>query len=202
MKRFIDHWENGNILCEGNFLNGHKCGLWTFYHENGEKRKEGLYDRDGYGKREGVWTYWNDDGVKISEVIMPENILINYYDNGIISSKGKSVYGRRVTNQFPFTSRGFYFGKYNRIGNWKYYFENGQVKKECNYIIARKISRYNGLVKRYYEDGTKKSEQNYHQGFEYGEEIRWDENGKLKRYKKHKNKLIAIIKRLGEGEVT
>ena len=203
----IDHWENGNIKCKGKRINGARCGLWTYYYENGIKRKEGLYDGYiGYGEKEGIWTYWNEDGVKTSDVIMPENIQINYYDNGIISSKGKRVYASgRGISWLPSSresGRGFVFGhKYNRIGNWKYYFENRQIKKVCNYIIARKMSRYNGLVKRYYEDGTKKSEQNYYKGFEYGEEIWWDENGKVNRYRKHNNKLIAIIKKLGEGEV-
>jgi len=34
-------------------------GHWTTWHENGQKKSEGEYEK---GSREGRWTYWNEDG--------------------------------------------------------------------------------------------------------------------------------------------
>ena len=47
----------------GNYKNGEKDGLWTYYFED-EKWKEGNY-KDG--KEDGLWTEWHENGQKISE---------------------------------------------------------------------------------------------------------------------------------------
>jgi antitoxin component YwqK of YwqJK toxin-antitoxin module len=38
---------------------GDREGVWTIWHENGQKKAEGAYKSN---KREGVWTYWDDKG--------------------------------------------------------------------------------------------------------------------------------------------
>jgi antitoxin component YwqK of YwqJK toxin-antitoxin module len=51
--------ENGQKKSEGTYLNGLIEGVFTVWHENGQKKSEGTYLK---GRKEGVFTYWNEDG--------------------------------------------------------------------------------------------------------------------------------------------
>ena len=43
----------------GTFEAGEEEGVWTTWHENGQKLREGAYKA---GRSEGVWTWWNEYG--------------------------------------------------------------------------------------------------------------------------------------------
>jgi antitoxin component YwqK of YwqJK toxin-antitoxin module len=59
------YWhENGQKRREGAYRDGERHGTWTSWHENGQKRSEGTY-RDG--KKHGAWKAWHENGQKMSE---------------------------------------------------------------------------------------------------------------------------------------
>jgi antitoxin component YwqK of YwqJK toxin-antitoxin module len=62
------YWRHGYVGTErlSQFKDGKREGLWTFMHNNGRKRSEGIY-KDG--KKDGLWTSWHVNGPKQSEGI-------------------------------------------------------------------------------------------------------------------------------------
>lgn len=61
---FCEYHKNGQVISEGNYVNGKEHGLWRDYYENGQLAAEGEY-RDGV--EAGQWRYWNPDGTPRSE---------------------------------------------------------------------------------------------------------------------------------------
>ncbi|MBL51341.1 MAG: hypothetical protein CMG57_05225 [Candidatus Marinimicrobia bacterium] len=57
--------------CEGNYKNGRRDGVWTYYYEPVQKIiKEGIKEAEGpyrIGYRDGYWTYWYPNGIKKEE---------------------------------------------------------------------------------------------------------------------------------------
>ena len=104
----------------GNYTNGEKDGLWTYYSEN-KKWKEGNFMA---GKKDGLWTYYNRSGWKGKEEIYIGQYIskithfyrmAKYHRNGQVQSEGN-------TN---------YFGNYD--GKWTYYNEDGSIKEVKEY---------------------------------------------------------------------
>lgn len=58
----ICFYPNGNILSKGNYFNGTKIGMFYCWYENGVKKSEEYYDKNGLRHRE--WLYWKDDGTR------------------------------------------------------------------------------------------------------------------------------------------
>jgi len=56
---FVEYSTSGQVLCEGDYVDGMENGLWRDYHENGQLAAEGRYRA---GKKHGVWRFWADDG--------------------------------------------------------------------------------------------------------------------------------------------
>jgi antitoxin component YwqK of YwqJK toxin-antitoxin module len=59
-------------------------------------------------------------------------------------------------------------GKFN--GNFKEYYENGNIKEDVNYIFAQ----LNGACKYYHQDGTIERIENYRCNIEHGDFIYFD----------------------------
>ena len=104
----------------GNYKNGEKDGLWTYYSEN-EKWKEGNFME---GKEDGLWIYYNNKGWKWKEETYIDQYIskithyyrtAQYYRNGQVQSEGN-------TN---------FLGSYD--GKWTYYNEDGSIKEVKEY---------------------------------------------------------------------
>jgi len=104
----------------GNYKNGEKDGLWTYYSEN-KKWKEGNFMA---GKKDGLWTYYNKTGWKWKEEtyigkyiskITHFYRMVKYHRNGQVQSEGN-------TN---------FWGSYD--GKWTYYNEDGSIKEVKEY---------------------------------------------------------------------
>ena len=104
----------------GNYKNGEKDGLWTYYSEN-EKWKEGNFME---GKEDGLWIYYNNKGWKWKEETYIDQYIskithyyrtAQYYRNGQVQSEGNTNF------------RGSYDGK------WTYYNEDGSIKEVKEY---------------------------------------------------------------------
>lgn len=153
----LSYFENGQLYIEENYVNGLPEGEAIMYDEFGKIKlkmnlhkgvPEGLYSEyfdDGYpysgimvnGKREGLWTCYDKDS----------NLLIqNLYSNGVeIPMKHESYYenGQLESN--------IYFLGGKQVGEWKYFYSNGQIK----------------LI------------QNWDNGLRDGESILYDESGNI-----------------------
>ena len=63
-KHHVDYYspeDGGGVMEEGDYKDGKKDGLWTYWYENGQKKREENYKGD---KRNGLWTWWYENGQK------------------------------------------------------------------------------------------------------------------------------------------
>ena len=104
----------------GNYTNGEKDGLWTYYSEN-KKWKEGNFMA---GKKDGLWTYYNRSGWK-----WKEEIYIGQYISKITHFYRMAKYHRNGQVQSEGNTN--YFGNYD--GKWTYYNEDGSIKEVKEY---------------------------------------------------------------------
>ena len=104
----------------GNYTNGEKDGLWTYYSEN-KKWKEGNFMA---GKKDGLWTYYNRSGWK-----WKEEIYIGQYISKITHFYRMAKYHRNGQVQSEGNTN--YFGNYD--GEWTYYNEDGSIKEVKEY---------------------------------------------------------------------
>ncbi|MFY1824952.1 toxin-antitoxin system YwqK family antitoxin [Myxococcus fulvus] len=86
---YVDFWANGQKQAEGQYKDGFRTGLWTFYDANGVKTGQTQFEANDYhgqrvqfhpngakkmeqtwvkGSREGVEATYTADGQKVSEV--------------------------------------------------------------------------------------------------------------------------------------
>lgn len=132
------YYENGTLKMEGNFAGkeadllevGEQTGEWRYYYPSGKLKAIGSYKK---GKKNGVFkTYNEEDGTLFLEQYYttgPEDDLIRcvfYYKNGNVEKEG-TAYER---NNWEIT------------GEWKYYDEQGKLKRieifDKNDLIERK----------------------------------------------------------------
>ena len=73
----------GKSQLEGSYKDGKRDGLWTEWHENGQKWQEGTY-KDG--EVDGKGTSWYENGQKKEEATykdgMPDGLWTYWYENG------------------------------------------------------------------------------------------------------------------------
>ena len=87
-----------------------------FYYDNGQKRVEGEYNKDG--KKDGKWTYWYEDGSKWSE---------GYFKNGLNHKKRTTWH---ESGEMHYTGT---YEEGERVGVWKFFNEEGELVKEIDY---------------------------------------------------------------------
>lgn len=132
-----EEWGDGTKRAAG-LINqaGNKEGLWTFWHDNGQKKEEGEY-KDG--KREGLWTQLRKNGEKIEAEFKDgelEGLWTWWHDNGQKAVEGECKEG-------------------NKVGNWIYWDENGKKiaeKMHPEQIVAVPIY---GSLADYYKEQIK-----------------------------------------------
>lgn len=56
---FVEYARSGQVLSEGEYVDGLEQGIWRDYYPNGQLAAEGEYVN---GREEGVWRFWNEDG--------------------------------------------------------------------------------------------------------------------------------------------
>ena len=102
---------------------GQQEGLWTTWHDNGQKCEEGEY-KDG--KKEGLWTGWYDNGQKWEEGECKdgkkEGLWTTWYYNGQKWDEGEYKDGKKEGLETTWLS-------------------NGQKKREVEYKDGEEVSR-------------------------------------------------------------
>jgi antitoxin component YwqK of YwqJK toxin-antitoxin module len=71
---FVEYSRAGQILSEGEYINGVEVGIWRDYFENGQIAAEGRYQD---GKEEGTWHFWNEDGTPEETVIFRNGLQVS-----------------------------------------------------------------------------------------------------------------------------
>jgi antitoxin component YwqK of YwqJK toxin-antitoxin module len=65
-------YSNGQLQCEGNYVNDREAGMFTWWHANGARAAEGLVVD---GQPVGVWSWWYADGQKAAEAEFSHNAV-------------------------------------------------------------------------------------------------------------------------------
>lgn len=130
--------ENGNIRKEGNLKSQCKDGVWKYFHENGQLDHEKNFVA---GKREdGLMKYFNKSGGLSSEGYIkserPDGLWRFYHEDGSLSYEGNYKSGLSE-------------------GVWKWYDENGLLSEERTCNASELVS------KKYYYQGNYKGKSTY-----------------------------------------
>lgn len=162
---------NGNLKSEGNRIEFELDSIWKFYDENGILTKEINYEdgkrngetkrytKEGFlvakeyyenDKREGEASYFYETGELHRRVFYEndkiEGLVYEYDKSGRIItlerySKGNLRSSEKI-NRFNTANQ--------KIGTWKEFYDNMQVKEEGYYVRGKR----NGVFKYYKKDGT------------------------------------------------
>lgn len=73
--KVYDYSLSGDLLMEGNYLNGVGNGSFTFYYDNGKVRNKGQYEK---GRRIGEWEYYYNNG-QLKQVVLFKGRDINSF---------------------------------------------------------------------------------------------------------------------------
>jgi antitoxin component YwqK of YwqJK toxin-antitoxin module len=68
------YYESGQKMSEGTWKDGKEDGLWTWWHENGQKRSEVTYNK--HGSPDGKATWYYENGQKMMEGTFKDGELI------------------------------------------------------------------------------------------------------------------------------
>lgn len=141
--KFYD--DSGNLKMEINYREGKKNGLRTTYREN-EKIEENFID----DLKQGITKYYYPGG-ELKKTVMytdglEEGIAKEFAEDGritqLITYKRGFISNRERINRYDSEGK--------KHGNWKYFYENGNLQLECIY----KHGLRNGYYKEYDIDGN------------------------------------------------
>lgn len=159
----------GKLISEGNRKNLLLDSLWTFYNDDGEKimtvhyladKKEGeqvIYKADEYTVSNWhqdsivglVNTYHTSGWLKNSIPYVegkPHGLAKTFNKDGLVTAVTKYYHG--VMSRTERINRTDNVG--NKQGNWKYFWDNGNLKLEATYLNGKK----HGFFKFYDEEGN------------------------------------------------
>ena len=88
----------GKTLLKGTYKNGKKDGLWTWWYENGQKRRERTF-KDG--QENGLHRWWYENGQKSKEGTYKDGkqveLVTSWYENGQKGKEGTFKDGELVS---------------------------------------------------------------------------------------------------------
>lgn len=68
--KYMAYYKNGNMFCEGYYINKCKNGEWVYFYNNGSIKSKGKYLNDYYV---GKWIFYNSNGELLNEVYYPSS---------------------------------------------------------------------------------------------------------------------------------
>ena len=175
-------YENGQNKSKGEIKDGKLDGKWTYWHKNGQIKKEMWWD--GIFNRSTEYQYNNSGQIESKENYIYDKLtsstLYEYHLNGNIQSESSFKDGIEDGKEI-------------------WWYENGQIELEFNYKegvpIGTSIGWYKSGKKEFeesykngvfssgttwYENGQKKSEQNWTDWEKNnGKKTLWNENGQI-----------------------
>lgn len=104
--KWLLYYDNAQLNSEGNYISGVLNGIWNYWLYDGGKSMEAEYENAEHFK---ILNTWDEKGVP--KVVNGEGIHEMFYEDGTLMETG------RISNGY-------------RIGIWKSYHPNGQLKSE------------------------------------------------------------------------
>ncbi len=183
---------------------GRRRGPWIEYHPNGVKAMEGTYmngEKHGifktYDRKGNLLTlikYKNGEPVVDSEQSVILDLRNTYYPDGTVKSTGGYVEGKKEgTHRFydldgsitggavyhlgEKTGEGIVDEKGNLQGDWKLYYDSGQLKAEGDYEDSKRTGDWTF----YHKNGAVEHRGKYEEGLPQGKWLWYFDNGKLRR---------------------
>jgi antitoxin component YwqK of YwqJK toxin-antitoxin module/Flp pilus assembly protein TadD len=136
-------YQNGNLRVEGDYINGKKEGVWTYYDVYGNLKSKNTFRED---RQDGPYTEYYDNGMVNIEMTYKEGQADGYYKSYFKNGKLRSEGWYRDGEQ---------------EGDWYFYSANGRLSTH-NYFIH---STAYGWQEYYYDDGSKEKELWYQYGY-------------------------------------
>jgi YD repeat-containing protein len=193
----VSYYKSGAKRIEGTFAEGYAEGPWTEYYENGKVSTQGeaytSWHNELYGpKKTGPWKWYHENGVLSLEGSYEQDILtghaISYYNNGNKRIECDFIDGYAKGEWIEYYASGqvsargeAYTSWHNQLygakktGPWKWYHENGVLSLEGSYeqdiLTGHAIS--------YYNNGNKRIECDFTDGYAKGEWIEYHANGQV-----------------------
>ena len=199
--KWVDFYDNGNIKSEGNYKSGIKHGYFKDYsvdgnlvsivkYSNGEIQKDAVetakldlktvYYQTGQVQKigsyknnipEGVTREYSQDGKIIGAKIYHEGIIVGL---GIVDEAGlKQGEWKEYWDSGEIKAAGKYSNGL-KIGEWKFYYKNGKIEEVGTYL---KNEKPNGEWKWYHENGNVLREEIYANGIENGTMTEYSDSG-------------------------
>ena len=206
-ERIVERYESGEMRSKGYQLaGGTRVGQWTLWFEDGQRRREGLYE---HGVKVGLWTSWWKNGQLEEESFYAggeqDGRTTAWHENGRKSVDGAFVSDHPSGHWTKWWENGRkqYEGRYEDVGKmegpWTWWHKNGQKEKEGSYENGKmmgvwtgwhenacpswrgefKSGQREGQWRRWHENGKKKDEGNYEHGEMLGVWTGWDEEGRV-----------------------
>ena len=173
------YYPSNALKTEGNYINGVRDGLWTFWYEGEVFQDYGL-DRlpntNDPGEGNGMWD--SDTAEGTSELVLVDFDADSVFDLPIKQMEGSYANGNKegtwtswYLNEMRKNESNYSSGKLSgSITNW---FENGTKSEEGNYENGKQ----NGIWIWYYETGIKKEETKFIDGQQEGIWVQWFPDG-------------------------
>ena len=178
------YYDNGQLMFEGNTIDGEENGLWKEYYENGNNRSKWFF-------QDGIIIYndcWSITGIPVNCIdseTLTENSLptSNQYINGEKDGLWITYWDEGTPRYVDYMKDG------KRHGPFTWYWENGNISGTGNYIEGKE----NGIYTQYNRDGSLRSEETYTDGKYDGVSKYYSNYGKVFIEKVFKeNKQISI----------
>jgi len=104
---------DGTLSGVGDYdTDGRRHGPWVFFHKNGQEKARGVFEHD---KMQGFWTWWRTNGELLQKGAFEQHVQVGhwerFFDNGRLWDIGE------------YTEEG------RRVGEWKVYDREGELKK-------------------------------------------------------------------------
>lgn len=184
---YKSYYANGKVFEIGTYENNLLQGPFTAYYPDGTLQSEGNYVD---GELEGSSTHYDHDGKKHYSYTNRKGDIINYTffnKKGEIIKEGKKRGGEFYYNGFAangnLTSEGQYDVSGGRMGIWKYYGDNGNLKSTGTY----ENDMAQGIYTSYYTDGTPEWRGNYKNDTLVGYYVSYHKNGSMANQGGYKN---------------
>jgi len=200
--KWLEFYKDGTVKSEGYYKNGKRNGIFKEYDTNGSLQEINKFEND------------------IPDVEAEETVILDirstYYEDGHIKTtgtykKGKKEGTHRVYDREGKIINGFIYKSGSVIGEgivdenglyqgeWKFYFEDGNVKLEGKFVDSKKEGSWtyyypNGKKKQvgrfkkgkasgtwywYYKNRELHREESYVRGREDGHSVEYDEEGEI-----------------------
>jgi len=173
-----EFYTDGSKRSEGNYVKGKQVGSWKYYYPDGKTEEEGSFNKQG--KLDGNWRWYYESGNIWREQNyingLEDGLYTEYDENNKLITSGEFIEGLEDGEWTYDLGDHKEVGTYRsgmRNGKWKYYYPDGQLSFEGEYIDDNP----NGKQISYYPDGRPKEAGSYIMGERTGDWITYNEDG-------------------------